>query len=212
MNRLKTTIATYDALAQVYQDKFMDFDLYNDTYDQFCALIPKQDASIFEIGCGPGNITRYLLRQRPDFEILGIDLAPNMVALAKQNNPAAEFEVMDCREIDTVNNLFDGIMCGFCLPYLSKEESVKFISDAAGLLVSAGILYFSFIEDDYEKSGIETSSDGRYQMYIYCHESNYLMQSLMQNNFEVCATIRKDYPKADGLNAVHTIVIAKKLK
>lgn len=39
----------------------MDLDLYNDTYDAFCQAVYKPGARIFEIGCGPGNITRYVL-------------------------------------------------------------------------------------------------------------------------------------------------------
>lgn len=210
MNRTKATITTYDALAKAYQDKFMDLDLYDDTYDAFCSLMRQSSPSILEIGCGPGNITRYLLSKRPDFSILGIDLAPNMIKLARQNNPSAEFEVMDCRNIETIHTKFNGIVCGFCLPYLSKTESAQLISDAATLLKDDGLLYLSFIEDQYEKSGMETSSNGQYQMYVYCHESEYLLKALQDHLFETCSIIRKNYPKPNQQEAVHTIIIAKK--
>ena len=35
--------------------------LYNDVYKSFCDLLLRSDASVLEIGCGPGNITRHIL-------------------------------------------------------------------------------------------------------------------------------------------------------
>ena len=139
MDKLQMAINVFNKRAVQYQDKFMDVALYHDSFDLFCNSIPKQTAAVLEIACGPGNITRYLLEKRPDFQLLGIDLAPNMLELARSNNPQAEFMLMDGRDILRLNKLFDGIMCGFCLPYLSREEAVKMIGDAARLLLPGGI-------------------------------------------------------------------------
>jgi trans-aconitate methyltransferase len=166
MDHYENTFQTWDKLASSYQDRFMDLDLYNDTYDLFCSLIEKQAASIFEIGCGPGNVTRYLLSKRPDFKIKATDVAPSMLALAKKNNPAIEVELMDCREIDKIAERVDGIMCGFCMPYLSKDDCLKLIKDCAGLLSSGGVLYFSTIEGDYNASDYETSGDGQHKVCV----------------------------------------------
>ena len=129
MNRYKETFETWNKVALLYQDKFMDLDLYNETYDFVCNSIIKNKAKILEIGCGPGNITKYLLAKRPDFDIYGIDIVPNMIELAKRNNPTANFSIMDCRKISTLTTKFDGIICGFCLPYLSQTESAKLVAD-----------------------------------------------------------------------------------
>ena len=209
MDHTSLTLETYDKVASLYQDKFMDLDLYNDTYDIFCRLIEKSHPAIFEIGCGPGNITRYLLSKRPDFDIQAIDLAPNMIQLAQKNNPTATFKVMDARAINTLATEFDAIIAGFCLPYLSKEESTKWIKDCSDLLPENGILYFSAIEGDYSQSGYETSSDGQHKMYIYYHQEDYLMESLEENNFELLHLNRKSYPKPNQLTATHIIFIAK---
>ena len=209
MNRYKATIQTWDKIALQYQDKFMEMDLYNDTYDRFCTAVAKPNATIFEIGCGPGNITKYLQSQRPDFKITATDAAPSMVALAQQHIPTAEFKVMDCREIDTLTAQFDAIVCGFCMPYLSKEDCQKLIADSATLLENDGVIYFSAIEGDYSKSGYETSSDGQHTLFVYYHQEDYLMAALVENNFEIIALERKTYPKKDEIG-IHIIFIAKK--
>ena len=210
MDNYKITFDTWNKIASLYQDKFMGMDIYNDTYNLFCELIKKPNASIFEIGCGPGNITKYLLASRPDFNIEAIDIAPNMIALAQNNNPTAKFSVMDCREIDKLTKKFDAIMCGFCMPYLSKEDCRKLIKDFSFLLNKGGIVYFSAIEDDYNKSNFETSSNGEFKMFIYYHQEDYLIEWLFENDFELVKLDRINYPKPDGKSSIHIIFIAKK--
>lgn len=209
-NNIKT-LQTWDKLADQYQDKFMDMDLYNDGYDTFCDLVEKQYPDVFEIGCGPGNITKYILSKRPDFNILAIDTSPNMIRLAEYNNPSAGFRVMDCRKIDTLQQEFDAIICGFCMPYLSKDECIKLIKDCSLLLKNDGILYFSTIENDYEKSTFETSSDGQHTMFVYYHEEGYLQKALREIYFELVELTRKNFPKADGTTSSHMIFIARKI-
>ena len=209
MDKTKMAIDIFDKRASEYQAKFMDVGLYHDTFDLFCTSITKENAEILELACGPGNITRYLLNKRPDFKILGIDLAPNMIELAKMNNPTASFQCMDCRDIRLLGKKYDAVMCGFCLPYLSKEESVQLISDVYNLLESNGLLYISTMEDDYAKSGLESSSSGD-QMFIHYHEADYLTQALLENGFKIIDVQRIEYPKQDGSKTTDLVIIAGK--
>ncbi len=134
MDNYEVTFRTWDKVAGIYEEKFMDLDIYDNTYDDFSARIEDNQAKILEIGCGPGNITRYLLSKRPNWDIEAIDVAPNMILLAKKNNPTAQCKVMDCRELDTIEKKFDAIICGFCMPYLSQEDNSKLIRDCSDLL------------------------------------------------------------------------------
>lgn len=209
-DRLKETIETYNVSAKAYQDKFMEMDLYNDTYDTFCHLINRSNANILEIATGPGNVVKYILCKRPDFKVFGIDLSPNMVELAKQNNPQADFAVMDCRDIHAIDVKFDGILCAFCLPYLSKEESKKLISDASLLLEPDGVLYISTMEGDYHKSGYETTSfsEGN-RVYVYYHQADCIAACLIELGFDILDFRRKQYPEPDGSFLTDMIFIAR---
>ncbi len=209
MNKIKTAKEIFNHYAIDYQNKFMNVDLYQHSFDLFCDNIPKENAEILEIACGPGNITKYLLNIRPDFKILGIDLAPNMIELARINNPEAKFEVMDCRDIGLLPNRYDAIMCGFCLPYLSKEESIKLINDATLQLKSDGVIYISTMEDDYSKSGIQTNSYGD-QIYMYFHKADYLTQALQANGFKIIDLTRQDYPTQAETKTTDLLILARK--
>ena len=161
MDPYQATIESWNQLAAQYRDRFMDMDLYNDTYDLFCHLIKKRDPRILEIACGPGNITQYIHLKRPDFEIVATDAAPSMIGLTRKQVPSASCLVLDCREITSLAGHFEGILCGFCIPYLAKEDVLKLMHDAVFLLHAEGIFYISCIEGLYEQSGFEYSSDGK---------------------------------------------------
>ncbi len=210
--RNKITIDTYNSAAKNYWDKVMDMDLYDDTYDMFCEMIEKENPDIFEIACGPGNVTKYLHSKRPDFNITASDIAPNMIELAKKNNPKADFLLLDCRDIERIDRKFDAIMCGFCMPYLSKEECAKLIADASKLLNTNGLLYFSTMEDDYNKSGFETTSfSGESKVYIYYHQADYLSMCLNENGFQIIDLKRKKCPEPDGTFLTDMVFMARKI-
>jgi 2-polyprenyl-3-methyl-5-hydroxy-6-metoxy-1,4-benzoquinol methylase len=209
MDKNKQAIDVFNKLAKVYQDKFMDVSLYHDSFDVFCSHIKKEKASVLELACGPGNITQYLLKKRPDLNILGTDLAPNMIELAKINNPQASFQLLDSRATTSLNKTYDAIMCGFCLPYLSKEEAIQLIADAAIIVAKDGEIYISTMEDDYSKSEFKKGSRGD-EIFMHFHEGDYLTDALRANGFKHIDIKRQNYPTTDGSKVTDLIIIAQK--
>lgn len=209
MDTTQLAVDLFDKRADDYQEKYMDQGLYHHSFDVFCGYIPTKNAAVLDIACGPGNVAQYLLQKRPDFDILGIDLAPNMVRLAQANNPNATFRVMDIRAVRQLDQHYDGILCCFGLPYLSKEAAIALISDVAALLKPNGIFYLSTMEDDYEKSGTRYSSKGE-ALYMFFHQADYLTEALTQNGFTVLNVIRQDFPTTDGTKTTDLLMIAKR--
>ena len=95
----QVSVKTFNKLAQRYQDKYMDLAMYIDTFEPFIKALPRLNARVLELACGPGNITCYLLTHRPELSILATDLAPNMLTLAQQNNPQVEVALLDSRAL-----------------------------------------------------------------------------------------------------------------
>lgn len=208
MDKYQETFETWNKIANLYEDKFMNLSLYDETYNFFCNILKQEQINIFEIGCGPGNITKYLLSKNPNLKITGIDIAPKMIELAKANNPSANFEVMDIRELSTLNQKFDAIMCGFCLPYLSEEDSSKLINDSEKILLNNGILYLSFVDGKSSESGFISGSTGD-RTYFYYHTLENISNQLLIHHFDVIKLFNVNYPKAENIE-IHTIIIAKK--
>ena len=198
MNKNTITQATYNKAAQYYWEKVAILEQYNASYDTFCGLLP-QKAKVFEMGCGPGNVTQYMLDKRPDLHYTASDLAPNMLALAKKHNSNAHFLPLDCREIATLHQKFDAIIGAFVLPYLNKLECATLISDSTKIISPNGVIYLSAMEGDEDHSGFEhTSFSGEDLVYIHYHQEAFLRDCLSKNSFEVLHLIKQACHEPNG--------------
>lgn len=209
MDKYIETFDSWNRMASQYEDQFMELHLYDHSYQLIISSIKTANAKILEIGCGPGNISKYLLSRLSNLEIHGIDIAPKMVELAKKNNPNAHYEIMDARNINELSAKYDGIICGFCLPYLSQKDSEKLIDDSLNLLHKNGLLYLSFIEGDENKSGYQTGSTN-HRCYVYYHDLEKLENYLLNTGFKILKIFKVDYTRSNGETEIHTIITAEK--
>ena len=213
--RYKETIATWNTLSQTYQDRFMDLTLYDHTYDAFCEQLAKKPARVLEIGCGPGNITRYLLLKCPDLRMFATDAAPAMIRLAKENIPRdlkkhVDFEVMDSRRISSLKATFDAIVSGFCIPYLSAPDCSGLIKDCGSLLSENGILYLSFVPGNHSQSGFMGGGANSGRTYFYYHDLEFIERELSKNYFETVYLERIVFERSTGEKELHLVLIARK--
>lgn len=200
----KSALEIFNDNALRYQDKFMDMNLYNDSYDAFLNSL-KPNAHMLEVGCGPGNITRYLLEKRPDLDLIATDFAPNMIELAQANNPNAACRLLDARRILELNDRFDGVVCGFVAPYFQEDELETFIQDVSKTSNSNASLYLSAIEGEYSQSGWQHSSDGKSSTMVYFYSEADLEKMLSKNGFEIRHVFRKAY--SDSTHLIFVAVI-----
>ena len=211
MNKQEETLATWNKVAKLYEEKFMPLDLYNDSYDLFCAALQNETAAVLDVACGPGNITKYLLNKIQSLQIDAIDFSPNMINLAQANNQTANCFVMDCRDIHKLPKKYDGIVCGFGLPYLSDVECENFIANAGMLLQSNGVLYISFVAGNYADSGFKTASTGD-RTYFYYHTIQTMMAILKETGFVIVESLNLKYNNPNPPTETHSIFIARKMR
>jgi predicted TPR repeat methyltransferase len=200
---------TFHKLADRYRDKYMDLTTYDESYLAFCGLLNHDRARVLDAACGPGNVSRYLMTQKPTLDLLGIDLAPRMVELAQAAVPSAQFRVHDCRRLTDLGLTFDGIVCAFGLPYLSRAEATNFIAGANAILAPGGVLYLSCMEGTSEDSGFESSSSGD-QVYINYHSEDHLRSVLASHGFAIMEFTRLSSPSAASKSTTDMLIIARK--
>lgn len=178
------SINAFNEFAELYQEKYFHLQHYNATYDLFCKQVRKLGAEVLELGCGPGNITQYMLTKRPDFKMMATDAAPNMTELAKKNNPTAEVSVMDARALASLRQKFEGLVLGFCLPYLNREDVKQLFADAYQLLTDEGVIYLSTLEGEYDHSSLQTSASTGRSVYTYYYNEELLKNLYDTQRFE----------------------------
>lgn len=209
MDNYQITFNTWNELAPWYEEIFMHLDIYNHTYDAFCQAIQTEKPNVLELGCGPGNISKYILNKRPDINLLGTDVSSNMLTFARKNNPMAEFKLLDIRQLDSMKQKFDALMIGFCLPYLSKEDFTKLLHDSYAVLNNKGIIYLSCIEGDYEQSGMITNGRGSQTLMFY-YDLPYLIKTLEHFHFTLIQKYTVPYTVQPEKTTSHLILIASK--
>lgn len=191
MDKNAKAVELFNMLADQYQEQFMDVELYAESLDLICEELA-DDAEILDVACGPGNITKYLMHQRGDFKVWGVDLSLNMLELARINNPEATFQLLDARKIGNIKKSFDAVVCGFCMPYLTMEENVQLVFGAAKILKEEGYLYISTIEGDYKKSGFKKGSTHE-GLFTYYYDETFLTELIKKAGLKVINVNRTTY-------------------
>jgi hypothetical protein len=115
---------------------------------------------------------------------------------------------MDSREVKNLDKKYDGIIVGFCLPYLSPTESNELISNSYDLLNENGLLYLSFVEGNPEESDFKFGSGGR--VYFYYHNLDDLITQLKKSNFDQLEIFKVKYKTSETEFDIHTILTAKR--
>jgi len=204
MHNYSEILATWDKLASLYEEKFMQLDIYHKTYDRFAALLP-QNARILELGCGPGVIGAYLLEKHPTFQFLGTDVSPSMIELARKNVPLAQFQTLDCRDILTLQSSYNGILAGFVIPYLTMNDCRRLILDCSEMMEEQGVLYLSYVASEENESEIKTNSQGD-RMNIQYYSDENMRQMLEVAHLNVVEIFKIPYYNQQE----HTCLIAQK--
>jgi len=77
---------------------------------------------ILDIACGTGILVRELNKR--NYQVIGVDISPEMIEVAKKNTPNAEFFVEDIRSMQ-ININADLITCAFnSLNYLLNDKQI----------------------------------------------------------------------------------------
>jgi 2-polyprenyl-3-methyl-5-hydroxy-6-metoxy-1,4-benzoquinol methylase len=134
-----------------------------------------------------------------------------MIQIAQKALPDVDFRVMDVRDIASIPEKFDAVMCSFCLPFLSKQEAKKLIADCANRLVQGGVFYLSTMEGDETRAGFEkTSFSGDAEIYFNYHLQDDLIEAFVSAGFQIIQATRQDYAEPDGSLTNDLIFIATK--
>ena len=85
--------------------------MQKDIADRLLKLIPdKNYLTILDLGCGTGYLCRQLRKHFPAAEITGIDIAPEMIRIAKKSDPNGKYICQDFMRMDMPKTKYDLIV------------------------------------------------------------------------------------------------------
>ena len=97
---------------------------------------------VCDLGCGPGQVARYL--QAQGVEVMGLDAAAGMIALAQQLNPAIPFVQGNMLALDVPDSAWVGIAAFYSLIHIHRHDMLQALAELKRVLQPGGLLLFSF--------------------------------------------------------------------
>jgi SAM-dependent methyltransferase len=141
----KALQTSYDRVAAEYVERYLN-ELEHKPFD--CELLDRFAESVrgqgpvCDMGCGPGQIARYLYECGVD--VLGVDLSPGMVEQAQRLSPHIEFRQGDMFELDVPDGAWAGIAAFYSIIHIPREDVVGALRELARVLQPGGLLLLTF--------------------------------------------------------------------
>jgi len=116
------TRRSFDLAAEKYYELFKD-EMKQKEYDR--AILDKfagdfdAKSVVYDVGCGPGHITRYLFDK--GLNVFGVDISERCIEIARRENPKMRFQVMDMARLDVVDESLGGIVSHYSIIYTPKR-------------------------------------------------------------------------------------------
>jgi SAM-dependent methyltransferase len=137
--------ASYDCVAERYATEYFD-ELSRKPFDReilggFADSV-RGRGDVCEIGCGPGQIARYL--QDRGVSMRGIDLSPEMVKCASRLNPDISFEQGDMLKLEAADESWAGVVSFYAIIHLKRDDVTRALKEMRRVLQPGGKLLVSF--------------------------------------------------------------------
>lgn len=150
---MKQVLAAYESLGKKYLDYRQA--LKSDTYVKMFLRKLGKNSSVLDVGCGVGIPVDDVLT-KAGHEVMGIDLSPSLIKLARKNVPGASYQVFDMRNLSFGEYEVQGLVCLYAIFHIPRSEHKKMIETFASFLPVGGWMLISMGDRAYE---------GEHEMY-----------------------------------------------
>jgi len=131
--------ATHDRLAESYHDAFST--VTDRAIEPLLTAAHVGDGTrLLDVATGPGTLAAKAAERGG--RVIGIDIAPAMIALARTLHPHLDFREGSAEELPFAPSSFDSVVSGFGVGHFSKPERV--LAEFARVLIPKGRVALSW--------------------------------------------------------------------
>jgi SAM-dependent methyltransferase len=154
---------SYDAVAVSYAELVQDGPPEEPAnLDVFAKLA---SGRVLDVGCGPGRVAG-LLHDR-GLDVIGIDLSPGMIEIARRDHPGPDFRVGSMTDLDLPDGELAGVISWWSIIHLPREVVPQVFAEFYRVLARDGVLLLGYHVG--EESTHKTSGYGGHPMNVHVH-------------------------------------------
>ena len=143
--RRKELQSSYDRLAEEYAKKYFDElekkPIDRELLDRLASGV-KDLGPVCDLGCGPGQIARFLHERGAT--AFGVDLSSKMVEVARRLNPGIEFHQGDMLSLQAESDSWGGIAAFYSIIHIPRDKVADALCEMKRVLKPGGLLLLSF--------------------------------------------------------------------
>ena len=191
-NRISERKDNYDPVAEVYAAAFLnelsDKPLDRGYLDKFRELVGTEGL-VCDLGCGPGQIARYL--KSLDMNVIGVDKSKGMVEVARRFNPDLDFYCDDMSSLQVGNSSWAGIVNFYAIIHVPPKEILTVLKEWNRVLESGGILLMSYLVGE-EIRYVSELLDKKVDLEFNLYPSEYMEKALGEAGFKLIASMERE--------------------
>lgn len=211
---VSTSRAVYDATAKSYAKSLgtqvsatFEGPLDRGILAAFVEVVGLTSGPIADVGCGPGRVAAFLAAHGLD--VIGVDVSPAMLAVAKDAHPGIRFEEGQLSALPFRDGSLAGAVCWYSIIHTPPELLGQAFAELARVLAGGGHLLLAFQAGD----GAAVHRDDAYgtglSLTSYRHSPDAVARSLFAAGLPIHARALRE-PELDHESTPQAFILARR--
>ena len=192
-------IKTYNATAESYAATRLD-ELSKKHFDRLIlkefASLNKDKGTCADFGCGPGQTTKFLFDAGLK-DIIGADISPGMVKIARRIFPNIKFEEADLLALPYNANHFASAVAFYAIVHFDYDQIARAFKEVNRVLKKDAQFLFSFHVGE-ETVHFDKANDIDVDIDLHFLQTDRILELLRDNKFRIIDAVeRLPYPDVE---------------
>jgi ubiquinone/menaquinone biosynthesis C-methylase UbiE len=214
-DHVTTARAGYDAVADAYTrvvgtelTATIEGPLDRALLDAFVGFVAVgSEQPVADVGCGPGRVAAFLAAN--GFVVLGVDVSPAMLAVARAAHPGIEFAEGRLTDLPVPDGSLAGAVCWFSIIHTPPAHLDDVCTELARALAPEGHLLVAFQAGDGERVHRAGAYGTDVSLTSYRHSPDAVTRCLTAAGFQVHARAMRE-PELAHESTPQAFIIARK--